>query len=411
MLPDDDPELTPADGKNSGTGAFFVVDRRALAAACALGLNATVAYLAIARGAGSRARSFWSIHAIEQHTGISRSKAKTAVDALIKAGLLIADAAGARPSYGIVPAHELVGALSAAEREVMMRLAVRPGMLPRRFHKAVNELESRGYIELAYYDGYTIKDPEQFTEKPQHVWLPNAIVDGAADETPPLEIIRQMQDVRRLQLFVSLYDNHDLPEDGGVSRRHLWQVYELIKVGERGLSIVWGFAPSGQTEVATRSVLPQIFMTGQKDADGKDPGLKEFWDAIRALRALGLIDFIPHVFESDGPDAEMLHAYPLDAAACEQWELDVAPAAHAAGAVCLTSGQREWAGTRLLNLLPARAHMTKLAVIGIARLRYRPRTRKTAAWFAKRKVGSRAWQAAYEKISAGVASSDNVDAA
>jgi len=48
-------------------------------------------------------------------------------------------------------------------------------------------------------------------------------------------------------------------------------------------------------------------------------------------------------------------------------------------------------------------HSSALAVIGVARLRYRPRTRKTAAWFAMGKERCQAWNAVYEKISRDIA--------
>jgi hypothetical protein len=72
------------------------------------------------------------------------------------------------------------------------------------------------------------------TAEPQRIWLPNAIVDGAADETPPLRLLRQMQDVRRLRLFVAMYDSHDLANDGGISRTVLSQKHTLTKEGSRG---------------------------------------------------------------------------------------------------------------------------------------------------------------------------------
>jgi hypothetical protein len=142
--------------KNTAGGEFFVVDRRAFAAACRLGLNPAVAYLAIARGAGSRPKSLWSVDAIERYSGISRPKAKLAVTTLVDKGLLTLERAGTRPLYGI----------------------------------------------------------------------------------------------------------------GG---------------------------------------LHQHFLTGKHDA-GEDTGLPDFWSALRAFEDCGLIEFIPHVFESDGPEAEMLHA-------------------------------------------------------------------------------------------------------
>jgi hypothetical protein len=132
-----------------------------------------------------------------------------------------------------------------------------------------------------------------------------------------------MQDLRRLQLFVALYDNNDLPNDGGVSRAILYKSHTTTKVSQRGASTIWGFAAADSTTVITDSALPKPFLTGKRGENGKDPGFPDFWDAMRELEACGLLTFIPHVFESDKPEAEMLHAYPTKDAGCESWEHSV----------------------------------------------------------------------------------------
>ena len=121
-LDDDQTNITSFPSINNATGEFFVVDRRVFAAACALGLNPAVAYLTICRGAGSRPRSHWSVDSIERYTGISRPKAKLAVNTLIEKGLLTPERAGTRPLYGIVPNHEWGLALSTVERMVLVRV-------------------------------------------------------------------------------------------------------------------------------------------------------------------------------------------------------------------------------------------------------------------------------------------------
>lgn len=320
-----------------GGGEFFTVDRRSFAAACTLGLNPAVAYLVLARGAGSRKTSLWSVNAVERYTGISRSKAKVAIETLRDNHIITFKKGGTSPTYGIVPAHG----------------------------------------------------------EPQRVFLPNAIIEGAADEAPPLALLRQMQDVRRLQLFVTLYDNSDLPNDGGVSRSILRQELTTTKVSQRGASTVWAFAD--YEPVTSGSSLYGLFLTG-KNEGGEDTGMPEFWSAIEAFLNCGLIKFIPHVFESDKPEAEMLHAYAVDEDGSEPWERSVASAAHIAAFSCLVPAQQEWASQESRHLLVAPSHISKLAVIGIARLRYRPQTRMTAAWFAKSRERSMEWEMTYDTI-------------
>jgi hypothetical protein len=396
---DDRAAITPLPAAKSGAGEFFVVDRRAFAAASALGLNPAVAYLTIARGAGSRPKSHWSVDSIERYTGISRPKAKIAVKTLIERGLLTLERAGTRPLYGIVPAHERGLALSIDDRMVLVRVNEdKNTLIPKDLIGIAKDLVRREFL----YDigngwfskRYSAARPHP--TKVEHIWLPNAIVDGSADETPPLALLRQMQDVRRLELFLRFYDTNDLPNDGGVSRFSLRQNHTLTKVSQRGASTIWSFGPCASTE--STGNLHRPFLSGKLDQERKDTGLPDFWAALTAFEACGLVEFIPHVFESDKPEAEMLHAYPLTDGACELWERHVAITANAAGMSCLTADRRQWAIQQAYHLMPVPSHITNLAVIGIARLRYRPRTRMTAAWFAKSKERSEAWQPLYEEI-------------
>ena len=72
-------------------GGFFAIDHRCWAKACAAGMNAAVAYLLQARGTGRDQRTTsWSVQALETHTGISRSRAKTAIKSLQLEGLTAA---------------------------------------------------------------------------------------------------------------------------------------------------------------------------------------------------------------------------------------------------------------------------------------------------------------------------------
>src|SRR5215470_19294508 len=63
---------------------FFAIDRGAFRCAAVGGLNAAVTHLVIARGTGPDNRTTqWSVHSIEQRTGISRPNADKAVKGLL----------------------------------------------------------------------------------------------------------------------------------------------------------------------------------------------------------------------------------------------------------------------------------------------------------------------------------------
>jgi hypothetical protein len=49
----------------------------------------------------------------------------------------------------------------------------------------------------------------------------------------------------------------------------------------------------------------------------------------------------------------------------------------------LTEGQQQWADLHGMHLMPVRAHITNVQMVGIARLRYRARTSATATWLAR----------------------------
>src|SRR6516165_4670359 len=99
-------------------GEFFAIDKRTFEAACELGLNPAVAYLTIARGTGrDNAASFWSVNAIEEHTGISRPKAHAAIRLLIDNGLLTKERGGTRRQCRIVRGQESPPRLSPDERD------------------------------------------------------------------------------------------------------------------------------------------------------------------------------------------------------------------------------------------------------------------------------------------------------
>jgi hypothetical protein len=250
QCPADDNVIAFPDVKARGGGEFFAIDNRAFAEACELGLNPAVAYLTIARGAGrDNAASFWSVNAIEEHTGISRPKANAAVQLLIDNGLLTKERGGKRPRYRIVQGHEIPPRLSPDERDTYNDVVQGKGKFGASSYRRIvaKRLAARGLLKTMGTHEFVLADS---SAEPQWIWLPNAMVDGVADEAPPLRLLRQMQDVRRLRLFVAMYDSHDLANDGGVSRRVLWQEHILTKEGKRGASTIWAFEREGTSTVA-----------------------------------------------------------------------------------------------------------------------------------------------------------------
>ena len=387
-----------ASGK--GQGEFFAIDRRAWARVCELGINPAVVYLVLARGTGADNRtSTWSVQAIEKYTSISRGRAQDALKTLQRVGLMQVLRDGTRPKYYLKPAHEILGCegyppppLDDVEERLMKVLlqGQRPAQ-PARATKEWNyrspntiakELVEKGLLrQLGQHRFASAYDPDAAAQ-PDWIWLPNALVTGAADETPPVELVRQTQDVMTLRLLVDLYHAQNLRDDGGISRKLMWREHERFEVGRQAQFTVWGFRYklgyvtwTGPTACHCREKL-----TEEEKAAGKNPGV-DFFRREEQLTRLGLLEWVPHLVEAAGPEAEIIH--PLGAGGTDGLEDLLAAAAHQAAATMLTDRQYAWATNHGLRLVPVPNHIANVQLIGIARLRYRPRTRLTAAWWAE----------------------------
>ena len=235
----------PADRKAKG---FFSIDRGAFRCAAIGGLNSAVAYLVMARGTGPDNRTTqWSVNAIEKYTGISRPNAKKAVADLLDRGIWKKTREGNHPMYEAVPGNEIPGGpFMAVERAAIA--AIRRGeAVPDESKAAVEALKARGIILERNAGGRKQAllelDEAAITAlvEPLSIWLPNALVDGAAGEVPPIELIRQTRSLLALRLLVELYEVQFLPIFGGMPREMLRGEFERLKIGERGPFVVWGF--------------------------------------------------------------------------------------------------------------------------------------------------------------------------
>ena len=305
-------------------GNFFAVNQQTWGRVCDLGLNPAVAYLVLARGSDAANRfTNWSINAVETHTGISRGRAKAAVETLI--------------------------------RNRVVRLKKKKGTLPR--------------YELAPWSA-----PNKISAA-DRIWLPNALVTGAADEVTPLERLRQTQDIDTLRLLVESYHGQNLREDGGISRRFVYHNYDRLPVGQRGEYEVWGFRPKENYVCWEGFTKHHMRQTGPQKDQGED-----FFRRQIQLTDLGLWEWVPHLFESEDLESEVIHPYGTGGST--EIEDRLGAAAHAAGRALLTTGQQDWAENEGLRLVPVLRHIAQVTMVGIARLRYRPHTTLTAAWWA-----------------------------
>mgnify|MGYP003375233100 CR=1 FL=1 len=312
-----------------GHGDFFAIDRSIWADITKLGINASVAYLVMARGTGRDQRTTsWSTNAIEERTGISRPRAKEAIARLVSAGFVAVKKPGSRPSYDI------------GKR-------ARTG--------------KRSPIEAPQTDW---------------VWLPNALVDSAAGEPAPIELCRQSANTGALFLLVELYHAQALQFFGGLPHRDLRQNFERHELARRGPYVVWGFHSKGLTASST---VYGGFISTLPNHD-QDAAFVQFWAALQVLRDTGLLVFVPHVFNTGDPEGEPMHPYGWnDGQVGEPEEQAIAANAHAAARAMLVALGKPDVGRG--HMIPVLRHIANVSLIGVARLRYRPRTTATANWY------------------------------
>lgn len=388
-------QLTVASSK---VGNFFAIDQRCWAKACSLGLNPAVAYLVLARGSGGDQRTtYWSVNAVETYTGISRHRAKASIEALQSAGLISSMRRGGQPRYEILPWSEIVGRtikLSPAQTK-LLNLIVTGDQPTKSDLKYAPKLVQQGILE-------TDPDNQLHLPESQWIWLPNEFVTGAADETPPLELLRQTQDEKALRLVVDLYREQNLREDGGVDRRITWIEHERFEVGQQGQFTVWGFREGRQFVHWTDTTRPhrrnKKDLTEREKEDGENPGV-DFFARMHILTDLGLVEWVTYLVESDGPEAEIIHPLAISNSDPRCLENMLGKAANDAGLEKLTEGQIGRAESKGLFLVPVPRHLSRVTVIGIARLRYRPKTSMTSAWWGELQNRSEQYIRKYAEMS------------
>ena len=127
------------------SNGFFSVDRSAFRCAAVGGLNSAIAHLIMARGTGRDNRTTqWSVHSIEQRTGVSRPNAAKAVKDLLDRGIWTKIREGQHPIYEAKPGNEIPGGPFTADEQAAI-VAIRDGKaVPYDSKEAIKALVARG---------------------------------------------------------------------------------------------------------------------------------------------------------------------------------------------------------------------------------------------------------------------------
>jgi hypothetical protein len=145
------------------------------------------------------------------------------------------------------------------------------------------------------------------------------------------------------------------------------------------------------------------FLTGKHDKKQKrDSGWDDFFKSWSTIRNLGLVEMIAHVVENDTDDGAIVHPLPTGDRG-EDFERALTDVARRTAESLLTEEQVRWATSKGMILLPTWEHQhPNVALVGIARMRYRPHTKMTAAWFAKSAEWfdeeGKKWRSSYAKM-------------
>lgn len=310
---------------------FFAIGPTEWAKACGLGLNPAVALLVLARGSGrDNSTTSWSAEAVAKHTGLSWRRAKAAIDAIEGAKLANIAKGGARPSRKLAIPNDLERAL----------------------------------------------------------WLPNALVDGAANEAPPVLRLRQAQNVQYLQAFIELYGLQDMAGDGGLPRNLIWKPYTRERISDTGQFTIWGFREAENRRRYCNASGPLAQFSEAKDGDGSA------WDFLQSVERMGLLETVNYLAEGESPDAELIHPLSGDAdadqvrEAAEQWAIRMP----------------EWFDRNSEQhdyVLPVISHIATPVVVGVSRLVYRPHTKLTAAWYAGHRDACARFATVYNALAVG----------
>jgi hypothetical protein len=392
-------------------GEFFAIDRRIWGEICNLGrMNEPVAYLVMAQGTGGDNRSTsWSTTSLKKHAGISWDRGKPAVQCLIEHGFIrySENHSTSKPRYELSSWAEFVASAEAShERKTTSlsnynRLLVNDvrnnqlGRMSKGKREDLKRLVEFGILsQHGSYDHYTVSKCPFVTADPDLIWLPNTIITGTNKREPsPICRLRSAGDVWALRLLIDLYHAHNLSDNGGISPWVIRENYESKLVGEQEIFKVWAFKRANGTFWWEGPFGPHLKRPKSENQDSPA------WESVRWLQNQGLLTFVPHLWENDSKQAEVLHSYGIRGIGGEPIEIEIANAAYAT-ALSMVPSAKSAAAMRegYSYFAPVQSALPKVQMIGVARLTYRPRTRKTSDWYAELHKSAKAWITAYQNM-------------
>lgn|GEM_PF-2501500 len=387
--------MTTGDG-----GKFFAIDRRTWGAVCDRGeMNPAVAYLVLAQGTGrSNRTTIWSVTSLKSSVGIDWERGKRAIQKLVDEGFIRHGEKHTpqRPRYELATWPEVLERKRAnlSEYDRLLMTDICDGRQPSRSsRKRLDEMAAEGLL-VKVGGCYSVTAPTRDgNAKDDPIWLPNSLVVGTdRGEESPVRRLRGSGNLWTLRLLVDLYHVQNLRADGGISPHVLRYKYERRQVGERGVFTAWAFMPERKSLSWTGPFEPHYYRQAEKDNH-------PVWENVEQLERQGLLTFVPHLWESEQQDAEPIHAYGIEDIGGEPLEVEIGKAAHeAALTVGLGPKIDTAAAAGYRYLAPVKNTLPNVQMIGVARLRYRPHTKRTEHWWQELNESAETWLAAYRQL-------------
>ncbi len=387
-------------GKSAKGGGFFAIDARIWAKVTTAGMNEAVAYLVLACGTGHDNKSTsWSTNAVMKYAGIGWVRAKDAIVHLVGSGFIqcAETHTEARPRYQLATLLELV------EHECVTNPPAKPDYFDQELlsgflvgkqpsnktgRARADKLCQRGLLRRDAQGVYRLRETAKEDSSDCSIWLPNTIVTGTSSgEESPVQRLRSAGCVWTLRLFVDLDSAQNLRDDGGVSPSVIRETFERRHVGQQGAYTLWAFKAVNWRYWSTGPFADHSSRTKSKPED-------EFpiWASIRLLKTMGLLSFVPHIFENDTDAAEPIHVYGVGGHSEAPVEREIGSAAsQAASLMCLPTKLEKAMEDGFQYFCPVLRTKPSAQMIGVARLTYRPRTKRTAAWFEELHQSAPTW--------------------
>lgn len=380
---------------------FFAIDVRSFARALSVNFNAGVGYMVQASGAGGdQVTTSWSSAAVERYTKMSRGRAKQSTKDLIDHRLLQQTADGTKPRYRVRPWAEVledfVGKLPISTRRAF-RAVVAGEPVASKDQGGQSHLERLGWTKNGALT--FLHDPA-----PKHAWLPRAFVCGTkAGEESPLSRLRRIRDAALFRFVVDLYFEQQMAEFAGIPRNVLRVTYGRHKLGTFGLVTVWGFSTAVSDTYTVRSARPIENLVGTDPAGETDEErrkrLELLWDSLKRLESIGILEWVPHLFESDDFGSESIH--PIAWGDGDAIEDQLGQLSREAALAMAERHGCEWLAADKfshLRLVAMPSEMTDIQLISVARMRYRANTRPNEAWSGRSEASSQDWIRIYREI-------------